>query len=364
MTNHNNKLWFKLDLLPKQLKDVCYCSVLSIDFNKFIIITDKYGIWEYNRYLKSWNKWKTTASDDCKNNFYRNPDFEVNLNHKGIGLNKEKMQIWIYTKFAEMIMIDIKTHNFKIYKASLDTALNETTITKLKFPHLISIQKNLYIISHDTIHYGSDWGLQHFAWDDKWGLFRFIDYRGSSYNVGIIDLIESTICNYQNKALLFGGINTEHHKKTIYWSEITKQLCDKKNIWNPIPNITFNTKQTSVITTFDQKYLFIVGGFKNFIPTQDIYILQKKDNDEYKIRLSHIQAPFAGKCHIVITAGTSSDELVVSGFIRELFNTPKFVGFLYPPFYIIKIIINWYNTELLHWIQTKHYAIPISHILS
>ena len=84
------------------------------------------------------------------------------------------------------------------------------------------------------------------------------------------------------------------------------------------------------------------------------------------MRKSNIKAPYLGKCYIVITEVTLSDELLIIGFVRETYKTVQL-----PPDCILKYILRWYKISMLHYIQyanyhelKKHYAISLKDILS
>merc|ERR1712154_530117 len=111
----------------------------------------------------------------------------------------------------------------------------------------------------------------------------------------------------------------------------------------------------------------IFGGYDEWSEnerTADIYGLHI---DSMTMKQSKICCPTKGICHTAITGGIK-DELLVFGFLKKMFNFPEFNNFEFPPTDIIKVILQFYNQEMVHWINWQrnatHYGIYVDELIA
>ena len=141
--------------------------------------------------------------------------------------------------------------------------------------------------------------------------------------------------------------------------------------WNPLEHIEFKGYFVETVMTSDQRNVIIVPAFdEHDSHSNSIYVLTMNDNDVYSLRKSNIVRPEHGSCHIAITGGIM-DEILVIGYIKQLFKTKEFVHIQLPPFYIMQMIAGWYGIEMLHWMtyndgrkEKKHFAISVKWIMA
>merc|ERR1712154_760158 len=95
------------------------------------------------------------------------------------------------------------------------------------------------------------------------------------------------------------------------------------------------------------------------------------NNNEYQMKQSKICCPKPGGHHLVIVNGKANDELLIMGYIRDLYKTEMFKDVETMPDDLIKFTLKWCRTEMLHWIEFNlgknekmHFEIPIENIIS
>ena len=149
------------------------------------------------------------------------------------------------------------------------------------------------------------------------------------------------------------------------------RYCMKENKWKEINELSFSLQSVTCVISANERYVLIAGGKKisdnlSFDISEynyKIFALDISDDSGYKLRECTIKAPGIFS-HIILMGGEIEDELLVIGWIKQLFKTKEFKDLSLPPIYIMKIIGLWYNQEELHWIGRKqHYVVGLNHIL-
>merc|ERR1712244_80488 len=100
------------------------------------------------------------------------------------------------------------------------------------------------------------------------------------------------------------------------------------------------------------------------------------NDNEYELKRSKICCPKSGGHHMVRVNGKANDELLMMGYIRNLYKTVMFEDVEIMPDDIIKFAMKWCKTEMIHWIEFEspssidyqknekmHFAIPIQDIV-
>ena len=60
-----------------------------------------------------------------------------------------------------------------------------------------------------------------------------------------------------------------------------------------------------------------------------------------------IKTPKPGQC--LLRQMNVKCEILIIGWIKELFKTKEFKDLILPPIYLLKMISSWYDEEVLHW---------------
>merc|ERR1712228_53612 len=89
------------------------------------------------------------------------------------------------------------------------------------------------------------------------------------------------------------------------------------------------------------------------ICANDIFVLDMKNTNEWKLRKSKI--PFNVIPRFAVRTGgiDSNDENLVIGYIRDCFKQKEFENIQLPPSYLMKMISEKYNAETIHCIDKR-----------
>ena len=116
----------------------------------------------------------------------------------------------------------------------------------------------------------------------------------------------------------------------------------------------FNHKYVNCSTTKNENYIIIAGGHiidgkygTGSEGSKKLFVLDVRNNN-YTLKESLIELPLKGKCRIV-TMGGIRDELLVCGWTKETFKQREFSDMTMIPFYLIQLLLFWYNQEMVHW---------------
>ena len=146
-------------------------------------------------------------------------------------------------------------------------------------------------------------------------------------------------------------------------------LYEKWSCWK---QMKYDYVYSMAVLTCDEKYVILAGGYnENFAETDDINVLTLDDDGQHKLQLSRIKCPHRGPHYIAKTGGGIMDRLLVYGYIRNMMKGLD-IDILKIPLEIMDMITNWYNVEMMHWIQCEgiktdgkeHYVIPVDDILN
>ena len=122
------------------------------------------------------------------------------------------------------------------------------------------------------------------------------------------------------------------------------------------------------VVTVDGNHVIVVGveDYKG----NDIYVLNIKDIEDVILNKS-IKCPKHGVHHLLKTGDIWYNEMLVTGYIKSLFDSDEFKEINQLPMEILNMIIEWNYDEMIHWIEwndkgeeNEHYEIAVSTILS
>ena len=147
----------------------------------------------------------------------------------------------------------------------------------------------------------------------------------------------------------------------------------KSKKWAKMDALSFIHWNVSLTLTSNEEYVVIAGGYGvggSINSTDKIFVLDIRDDNEYKLSESKIKCPSKGLCHIVAVGGLK-DEYLVRGWLKEIC---KDLNLEILPMDVISMIMNWYSQEEIHWLPRmtdsmynkangNHFAISVKSIL-
>eukprot|EP01084_Bolivina_argentea_P257307 433472_1 len=262
--------------------------------------------------------------------------------------------IYIYDAYGQLFVISTKTKQTIIIP----------NIIKINYPRVIYTEHN------STLHLigGADNNI-HYIFDSKTNNFiehhSFTEYESGLAGFGIFYIKQKV------SLLLLGGIKWEQSE---FSNDIHMYNCNK-NQWNKLTNLNVPSAMSrfGYAITRDEEYIFLCGGFEDFDDVDYIYIIKTNIMDkkcQFEIGASEIKCPKESKnFHAITMCNDMEDELIVFGYIRSLWrNDNIFDSVTFPPFYIIKLINDWYCNEYLHILETVndpvyHWKIHVDKII-
>eukprot|EP01084_Bolivina_argentea_P047322 87186_1 len=108
------------------------------------------------------------------------------------------------------------------------------------------------------------------------------------------------------------------------------KLTTQKWIQLQINNI-FTRYDFGAVLTSNERYVVLLGGTKydadinDDKDTNDIFVLDMKDDNNWKIKQCKIKCPYGGNFIATITGGIDSKNgMLVNGFVKECFKLKEF----------------------------------------
>eukprot|EP01084_Bolivina_argentea_P205651 351279_1 len=328
--------WIKLPGLPD---DFSIGSVLSINEHEFIA-TSRYhsnGIYKYNM-----NK------DEFLRFFKYSAQWLVFHTHAAI--NQMEQEVYLYSAYSGNIRIlNLQTNEYHFHTFSGDSDSN-----------FLFINNHFHIINNYNKH-------------------AIVNYK---QNTQTLDIISDTLQSEDSTSLSSQSVIYIPSKQSILLlggtdeeDTLTKELWIyslKTQKWKMINNVIFEGYWFSAVLSSNEQYIILFGGQndskKYDDPVDDIFVLDIKDDNAFKLKKSTMRCPQPGECHGVRTGGINSkSDILVIGFIKKCFKENELKNIQLPPLYIMKLIANWYSMEMIHWISkggNEHYCIKLKDILS
>ena len=209
---------------------------------------------------------------------------------------------------------------------------------------------------------------KHLIWNDADNEFNQIyDFK---QNDDILDIHSPSVIYVKSKQKLFligAQIRGPKYPPCGIW---TYSLLTNK--WERIDYLKFDNYGGSVIKTSDEKYMIIFGCWDkddSVLKKDRIYVLDIRDDNEYKLRKSAINFPKLDRHNILIRGGEIEHEMLVIAWIADLFKREKFKHLELLPVYLMKLICSWYIQEEIHWIgadytKNEHFVINAKYIFN
>ena len=310
-------------------------------------------IYKYNTYKNDWIK-----IIRCPSNFYRGILFldtaskKLHSAHYGSGKLSQKLMLTSY---------DIKNNRYTLRRYGPFA----NTLSGI-IPYLCHVDGNIHII-------GGHICSTHHVWNfnKKRNEYKLIhQFKFDKQNLMYLSLVHVPS---KQMILMIGGSDIHNYDKRNYSEEDKRRrigiwkFCLISQKWTKLQFVGTDFKQANVrcALSSNEDFVIIAGGWDNIMEESDeIFVLDLRDNNQYKLRKSEIKCPQKGKCGLVTLGGGIQDELLVIGWIKDLFKTINFKHLSLPPMYLIKLIQSWYNQEMIHWLQPQeHYSIKLKDVL-
>ena len=235
-------------------------------------------------------------------------------------------------------------------------------------PYLCHVDGNIHIIGGQVFAPHYVWNFNH-----KRNIYKLIhNFKFERGNLMYISLVH--VSSKQMILMIGGSDSCYYHNNDRYDEEHKKRrigiwkFCLILQKWAKLQFIGPDFKQANVrcVLSLNEDFVIIAGGWdRNLEKSDEIFVLDLRDDNHYKLKKSQIKCPQKGICDLVRFGGGIQDELLVIGWIKDLFKTTDFKHLSLPPMYLMKMIQSWYNQEMIHWLQkNEHYAIKLKYILS
>eukprot|EP01084_Bolivina_argentea_P306634 529891_1 len=324
-SEHTNR-WINLASLPYGCVPH---KMINTDPHEFIAVTATTHVlyvYEYNIDKDKWNNYTYPLGGNYT---------------RAIPFNKKVNTSFMYRSFG-ILPIKILTHEKIEFKQQIPT------------PNcVLFINNNFHIFKTDKF----DKYIGSIQSETLKTLDNIIDNRCSQLKRAVVVYVRAKQC-----ILLIGGYykngNASQYSRDIWKYCLSSGKWTKKDCLglSNIPNS--NIANYCGILTSNQRYIVLLGGL-------NICVLDMIDDNNWKMRQCKIKCPIVGLCHVSVTGNENINEMLVIGFVKACFKMKQFSHLSIPPVYIINIMTQYFNEEMIHHIRNqKHHAIYLAHILS
>lgn len=280
-----------------------------------------------------------------------------------IAINTEKNEIYLVmyklSKLSNSInksltIINMNNHQYQTFDNHhgfdkcfpLDPSLCITTVHDTIHSFVCIYNDNLNKIMH-----------KHLIFDQENNTFKEnFEFMTFDYN-DVSDLVhcsKHTAIHVPSKNILLLFISHTVKQKCIIWT-----LNLKTNEWTTNNTIKYKLTVSSAALISNQQFVILYDRKQTKIYLLDIRY------DDYTTSQCIIQTPFEHASIMERTEGGIKDEMLIFGWIKQLFQQSQFQEMVLPPVYIIKLLMKWYSAELIHFIcgGTTHFCIAVKHLL-
>merc|ERR1712087_702925 len=117
------------------------------------------------------------------------------------------------------------------------------------------------------------------------------------------------------------------------------------------------------VLTSDENYVILFGS-RHDGPRQ-LFVMDIRDEGNYILRDCNITCGNLDPVALLRTGHGARDDLLVIGWIRELFATSDFDNFELPPLHIMQMMVPWYSMEMIHVIEDNggHYVVALQDVM-
>ena len=143
----------------------------------------------------------------------------------------------------------------------------------------------------------------------------------------------------------------------------------KTQTWTTIDNLYFNRYGFGAVLSPNERYVLLFGGMIPGVgPTDDISILDIRNDNQLTLRESNIRCPYKGVCSVVRAIGFDiKDSILIMGYMKQCYKNKEFNQYVSIPTDIISMIHQWYCGDMVHYFfRRKHwywYSITNQHFI-
>lgn len=347
--------WFKLKPVPRYL---CRVTTTSINEKEFLIASsclrqDEEGaIHKYNVKTNEWYKQ------------YKYP-IGWEIQKHSIAMNKKENKIYLATYKAEMVIVNIDSKQYRVSQCDINHGYTDCPfINNWWCPvSIVNINSTIHVFVIVFNVYLDKMTHKHLIFDEETDEYKQIfDFMTTEYINNPPHSSIHTKIHVSSKQILLLFISDSNAHIHQLWI-----LNLKTNVWTKNETIKYEFQVSCAVLICNQQFIFLYSD------NDTMYVLDIRDNDKYKLSQCIIQTPFKMERHSITYLHATNrgikDEMLVFGWINQLFQKPQFHGIALPPFCIIKLILNLYCIDLIHFICDPvenghtHYAINVKHVL-
>eukprot|EP01083_Nonionella_stella_P102724 292440_1 len=330
----------KLKGAPRIAKhgDVAILNSHELIFAPYVRSTkERYTVWGIRKYNIHTNKWERWIQYPKR---FLSPYHTIEFNQ-----NTAKLYFYAqYTDQEHITILDIKTKRFQVHKTNYirqDPGLSPCVVNVNGFIHILASEHG---------------EAKHCIWNnDTLSLQSLAHCPTSIYRAAMVFV--------PNKQMII----------LFRWNEIWIYSLHNRE-WNQLQcGNALKLTHISAVLTSNQKHVIIRGRKLHQTVTNTGYIrvLDIAHDGGFLLRETSIKVPTIGNSFFW-KSGSSTDMMLVVGYIRREFNSNSYVNVRMPPIYIMKYIGRWFMKEMVHWIAKKirnsdktrrHYGVAVNHIL-
>ncbi len=335
-------------------RDTGSAKIILLNEYEFIVVPEIYQNCWYEHKWQGICKYNTNTQEWTKFIKYSTKEY---IRTHSIAINKNTNKLYITGETNVLTIVDLQNMVFD-YNKQIDFA----PLSWRDAEHTTLVNMD------DTIHLIGTTKQKHMIFNEYENKFEQIN----DFNKNIIKA-ESIYIPSKQVAVLIGNVWNLHriweyntNEESGFWEYNTNL-----NEWKVVENCESARESESfecVSATLTKDEQHIIIGIRD---QSYIFVLKITSNGEYKLRQSKIKWPqYTCDYQMLCIGGTIRHEMLVFGWIKQLFKTVKFQDLQLPPFYIINEIVLCYNQEEIHWIGTedftlnKHFVINMKTVLS
>eukprot|EP01084_Bolivina_argentea_P256776 432453_1 len=250
-------------------------------------------------------------------------------NQTSFAVDLETNKLYLSEGSSPMIIIGIKTKQFHT------DLVKDSNVTIPNYPCLVNANGTTHII-------GGSGSSKHLTWNDTNNSFKEMHDFGKN---GIVSGIHGASTVYvppQKIILMIGGIDAGNMIGDIWKYDI----CSNK--WSKVNGLKFDFFLTSSVLTSNEEYVVISGGHdKEHRGIDTIHVLDIRDKNNFVFKQCSIKCPMNSNHPVIRSGGGLKDELLVTGWIKHLFNSTSFNNTTLPSSDILQLILMFYYQETI-----------------
>ena len=330
-----SRAWHCLQSVPQ------ICSIIAKDNNtQTIYSVVRFG--ELFKYQGSQNIWIRQNNTES--------DIEWYTNYNVMAINSQQNKIYMYKGNKDVEILTIpqspsqKNHWNQINDLNIATGQSaEGLIINNQFHVFAGEMNNKHLLLNENT---KQWEVIH-------------QFKRKFFNHRVIQT--------HNKLLLFGGLswrspasqNADYYLKQILEFDINLKIWTQSSVSLPRRLSGFGC-----VSVLNNQYVLFLGGETTYCKSLDSIIIYSIDTQSF--RTSMMTCPHRSTFRALSLTNRNQDKIITFGFVRQSWNSCNISDTLFPPKYLINIIINYYWNEWIHLFdcfEGSHWTINVYNIL-